>query len=75
MSFDAGERIGRVRITSGNTVLSAGAFDSPGENVDVVVMDDFIYSEPVPEPSAFCLCAVGLTAWLSARKRNRRVCL
>ena len=41
--FNAGERIGRVRITSGNAALG------PNENLpgtDVVVMDDFIYAEP-----------------------------
>jgi hypothetical protein len=41
--FNAGERIGRVRITSGNAALG------PNENLpttDVVVMDDFLYAEP-----------------------------
>ena len=38
------ERIARVRITSGNAVPRPTAFD--GGAVDVVVMDDFIYSEP-----------------------------
>ena len=43
VSFNAGERVSRVRITSGNTAL--GPDDSlPG--ADVVVMDDFIYGEP-----------------------------
>ena len=43
VSFDAGEIVGRVRILSGNT--SPG----PDESVtrDVVVMDDFVYAEPV----------------------------
>lgn len=41
--FNAGERVGRVRITSGNTAL--GPTESIG--TDVVVMDDFIYGEPV----------------------------
>jgi hypothetical protein len=55
--FNAGEQIARVRITSGNTPL--GPTDAPG--VDVVVMDDVLYSEPrailaaVPEPSIFAL--------------------
>lgn len=43
VSFNAGELIGRVRITSGNTTL--GPNDTAG--ADVVVMDDFIYGEPV----------------------------
>ncbi|MEO8348588.1 MAG: hypothetical protein ABI610_06715, partial [Acidobacteriota bacterium] len=41
--FNAGERIGRVRITSGNAAL--GPNDAP-PTTDVVVMDDFIYGEP-----------------------------
>src|SRR5687768_13347410 len=40
----AGERVGRVRITSGNSAL--GPNDAP-PGVDVVVMDDFIYGEPI----------------------------
>ncbi len=42
VSFDAGERIGRVRITSGNTPLQNVAEGGS----DAVVMDDFIYGEP-----------------------------
>ena len=40
--FNAGERVGRVRITSGNAALG------PNETsvADMVVMDDFIYAEP-----------------------------
>lgn len=55
--FDAGERIGRVRITNGNVAL--GPNDVPA-NADVVVMDDFIYSEPaaVPEPATLLLLIV-----------------
>ena len=37
-------RIGRLRITSGNTSLFTTITD--GGRVDVVVMDDFIYGEP-----------------------------
>lgn len=73
VSFNAGEKVGRVQITSGNTALGAGVNDNPGGGVDLVVMDDFIYSEPTPEPSSVLLCAVGLTSLLSARKRNRRI--
>jgi hypothetical protein len=51
--FNAGERIGRVRITSGNAAL--GPNDNP-PGTDVVVMDDFIYAEPqgavTPTPTA-----------------------
>lgn len=37
-------KITRVKITSGNTVLAPGVTD--GKSKDIVVMDDFIYSEP-----------------------------
>ncbi len=63
--FDAGEQIGRVRITSGTTAL--GPNDSPGTAVDIVALDDFIYGEPllisgpqaVPEPSTLALGGLG----------------
>src|SRR5262245_32178925 len=60
VQFNAGEQIGRVRITSGNTPV--GPNDSAG--VDEVVMDDFIYAEPaaVPEPVTSLLVGVGLLA-------------
>jgi hypothetical protein len=57
---NAGEHIARVRITTGNR---------PGgppqnANVDVVLMDDFIYADPlaVPEPAILSLLGLGLTA-------------
>ena len=42
-SFNAGERVGRVRVTSGTTttLTSDGA-------ADAVVQDDFLYGEPQP---------------------------
>ncbi len=40
--------ISKVRITRGNLPLSLGLDDYPfGTGVDVVVMDNFIYGEPV----------------------------
>jgi hypothetical protein len=41
--FNAGERVARLRITTGNAAV--GPNDAPG--TDIVVMDDFIYGEPV----------------------------
>lgn len=62
---DAGERIARVRITTGTTAL--GPNDDPTAGVDVVVMDDFLYAEPqaVPEPSSLILAAVAGVGTLS----------
>lgn len=61
--FDS-PQVGRVRITSGNKALGALQFDP-----DVVVMDDFIFGEPialrdnvVPLPAALPLFATGLGA-------------
>jgi hypothetical protein len=71
---NAGERISRVRLTSGlNTLTSNGVLGNP--NDDIVVMDDFIYAEPqslqsVPEPSSFPLVALGLLGCLAGLRRR-----
>jgi len=71
--FDAGELITRVRITTGNTAL--GPNDDPDGGIDVVAMDDFLYSEPlaVPEPGSLTLFVLGLgLLFLSVPTRRRR---
>jgi hypothetical protein len=47
--FNDRELIGRVRITSGNAPL--GVDDDPENDIDIVAMDDFFYSEPVAIPA------------------------
>ena len=61
-----------MRITSGNAVL--GGAETGG--VDLVVMDDFIYSEPIaaaatiPEPATLLLIGPLLVAlWIVRRNR------
>lgn len=65
--------ISRVRITSGvNTIVSNGVLGNP--NDEIVVMDDFLYAEPlqaIPEPSSFVLTALGLLGGVVLlRRRN-----
>lgn len=74
---NAGEQIGRVRIISGNAALGAGVLDVNGNPADLVVMDDFIFSNPtapVPEPSTLLLIGPVLAALaLSKRTLKRRL--
>jgi hypothetical protein len=72
VQFDAGERIARVRITTGNTAL--GPNDNPGGGVDVAALDDFLYAEPaaIPEPSTVALCGIGVALLLFQRSRKTR---
>lgn len=47
VSFNAGERIERVRVTNGTAAIAAGTNDvTQGGTADVVVNDDFIFGEP-----------------------------
>lgn len=69
--YNAGEQIGRVRITSGNAALG------PNEtgNLDLVAMDDFIFAEPVsaallPEPSTLALLLLPLLSLALTRRRG-----
>lgn len=70
--FDAGVGISRVRITTGNTALGP----TDGGAVDVVVMDDLLYSEPqqlvpVPEPSTLALFAIGVAGLIGSQCRRK----
>lgn len=67
-SWSDGTRVSRVRITTGNAVFGEtdGFFDSGFQ--DVVVMDDFIYGEPIPAPGALALVGLG-GAFVGRRRR------
>jgi hypothetical protein len=67
----AGERIGRVRLVSGNTAL--GPNDNPANGVDVVALDDFIFAEPqaVPAPPSVVLAGLGVVQLLWYARRRR----
>ena len=64
--FDDGTTITRVRITTGNAAPEL----ADGLGMDVVMMDDFIYSEPVPEPETLALFALGLAGLASMGRRR-----
>jgi hypothetical protein len=63
------EQVARVRITNGNTAL--GPNDNPAGSIDVVALDDFLYSEPraVPAPAGLFLLGLGVIALSWVRKR------
>ncbi len=70
VKFSEGAIVSRVRITSGNQVLAPGTLA-----LDSVVMDDFIYGEPVaataavPEPATLTLVGTGIAAcWMKRRR-------
>lgn len=67
--------VARVRIYSGNTALGAGIDESFGlrgtdRPTDLVVMDDFVYGEPVPTPGAGILAALALGCGGLRRRRR-----
>jgi hypothetical protein len=67
VQFTDGELITKIQITTGNTALGP----NDGGSIDVVAMDDFIYSEPsaVPEPSTWLLLSTGVAAlWWGKRR-------
>ena len=74
VAFNAGEQIARVRITSGNAAL--GPSDAPA-TTDVVVMDDFLYSEPrepvflIPSLSTWGVLLLGTLLALAGIMRVR----
>ena len=65
--------ISRARITSGNAALAAGLADNQGDPNDLVVMDDFIFGNPVPEPATVSLAAIGTLALLRFARQRRRL--
>ena len=75
VSFTEGPIISHVRITSGNAALGAGVIDGaplgPDNVTDVVVMDDFIYAAPVPEPETYAMLLAGL-GLIGAMSRRRK---
>ena len=77
VQFNGNEQVAGVRITTGNTAL--GPNDDPTNGVDVVALDDFLYSEPsaVPEPSTMALCGIGVAVLFGvqrSRKSRRSRC-
>jgi len=75
--FNAGEEIFRIRITSGNAALATGTNDDATH--DLVVMDDFLFSEPtaaaVPAPASLSLLGAALAGmglwWWGRGRRNQ----
>ena len=67
----------RVVITSGNAAIDSGAsegFIEEGTIPDIVVMDDFIYGEPVPEPTSLVLLLLAMGAIAGSHRGGRLFC-
>jgi hypothetical protein len=74
--FNAGEVIGRVRITSGTNPLASGTNDNSASGINLVVLDDFLYSEPVgqavPEPVTWIMMLLGFAGLGFAFRHSQR---
>ncbi len=76
VTFNAGEEIASVRITTGNAALATGVNDGGG--TDLVVMDDFLYAEPVaaaaavPEPASWLIFGTAMVLLAGALRWRRR---
>jgi hypothetical protein len=75
VSYTDGTAVSRVRITAGgNTIVANGVLGNP--NDDIVVMDDFLFAEPllvtttVAEPTSLVLVGLGLLALPTVRRRR-----
>ena len=75
VTFNAGEMIASIRITTGTNPLAQGINDNPTAGIDLVVMDDFLYAEPVaavPEPASWALLSGAALALMGIRRWRRR---
>jgi hypothetical protein len=65
--------IARVRVTTGNIALGPNEDPNAASPTDVVVVDDFIFGEPVgaPEPASLLLCGAGLVGVAMLRRRKQ----
>jgi len=61
--------VASVRINLGNTALGTGVDESLG--ADLVVLDDFIFGEPVPTPGVLALVPAAMIAGAGRRSRRR----
>ena len=67
VNFNNGLRVARVRITAGAAAIGANALDvSSGGVSDLVVMDDFLYSEPQATDSVIVAGSGRVTSELRA---------
>ena len=68
-----GEQISQVQIVSGNVPFGPSEFGA----IDIIAMDDFLYSElnPIPEPATLLLfgttaAGLGMARWRARRRRQ-----